>query len=146
MKKEKKKEKTLQLAPTAKKRLPIIVGLKTASAKKRIIEALISPEIFTVRAACEKAGVHFWTHYEWLKTDPEYKEECEKAYELQTQNLEQEAARRALGVGCKQPSDMLMMFLLNGRRPDVYKRGINGSDAPVLVQFTLNLGDKEPNA
>lgn len=88
-----------------------------------------------VTAAANAAGIHRLTHYEWLKDDPTgYGAEYAHAEGVAIDRLEQEARRRAL-VGVDEPvfykgerigairkySDSLLMFLLNGRRGDVFK-------------------------
>ena len=45
---------------------------KTTS-KKDVLEAL-ERSLGIVSTACEKAGINRSTHYDWLKSDPEYKE------------------------------------------------------------------------
>lgn len=45
---------------------------KTTS-KKEVLEAL-ERSLGIVSTACEKAGIHRSTHYDWLQSDPEYKE------------------------------------------------------------------------
>lgn len=90
--------------------------------------------IGTVSAAAEAAGVDRSTHYEWLN-DPEYAADFEQAAQAAADLLEREAVRRAVqgttrGVyhqGQKvgeetHYSDTLLMFLLNGRRPEVFRR------------------------
>lgn len=45
---------------------------KTTS-KKDVLDAL-ERSLGIVSTACEKAGINRSTHYDWLKSDPEYKE------------------------------------------------------------------------
>lgn len=46
---------------------------KTEQHKKAMLEAL-EKSLGVVTTACKKAGVGRTMHYEWLKSDPEYKE------------------------------------------------------------------------
>jgi hypothetical protein len=51
-------------------------GNTLAPRKRKMIEALTS-ELGIVTTACQIAGINSWTHYEWLKRDPIYKEAVE---------------------------------------------------------------------
>lgn len=55
--------------------------LSTAIAKKAMINAL-EKSLGIVSAACKKAKVSRYTHYDWLKTDIEYKKEVEMIEDL----------------------------------------------------------------
>jgi hypothetical protein len=75
------------------------------------------------------------THYLWMHTDPAYAEAFEASRDEAAQVLEDEAVRRAQ-QGVEEPvyqggklvgtvqrySDTLLIFLLNGARPDKYKQ------------------------
>lgn len=87
-----------------------------------------------VSSAARAVGLHRDTHYEWLKTDPAYALAFKDAEEAAIDVLETEARRRAL-LGIDKPiyfqgkkvdtikeySDTLLIFLLKGRRPEVYR-------------------------
>lgn len=85
-----------------------------------------------VTRAAEAAGIDRWTHYEWLKVDPDYKREFERACTIVTDAWEDEAIRRAFhGVEkpvtvagarelVKEYSDRLAEFILTHRKPEVY--------------------------
>jgi hypothetical protein len=90
--------------------------------KGEVIAALLLDDVFTVREACRRCipELSSATYYRWFNEDDEFKAAAEECYELITQRLEQEAHQRAMGMGVKVPSDMLMMFLLNAKRPEVY--------------------------
>ncbi len=95
------------------------------------------PHTGTVKQACETANVARGSHYEWLKTDPEYAAAFEDAREQFTESLEAEAVRRAR-EGYEEPvfhngkiighrrrfSDLLMIFLLKANNPDRYRETI----------------------
>lgn len=127
------------------------IQLKTESAKSRMLRALMDPEVFTVRTACEIADIGYKTFYEWKRDDPEFALAVAEAEELATQNLEQRASERAMGIKKQKPSDLLMMFLLNGRRPSVYKRDAKGapdesaSKAPDLSKLSPAVLEKLAN-
>ena len=87
-----------------------------------------------MRLACEAAEVGRSSHYRWLD-DPEYREAFDLAKEDAADILEAEAKRRAV-EGVEEPagwykgeaggvvrkySDTLLIFLLKGLRPEVYR-------------------------
>ena len=101
-----------------------------------------------ISAAAKAAGVHRQSHYLWLERDPEYVAEFAQADEEAIEWLEAEARRRAVEgtqrlkfhqgqlVTIPDPenpegppipyvehefSDTLLIFLLKGRRPEVYR-------------------------
>src|SRR5437667_2630989 len=49
-----------------------------------------------INKAAERAGVDRWTHFNWMKTDPEYAEQFERAEVLAVQQAEDELFRRAV--------------------------------------------------
>ncbi len=85
--------------------------------------------------ACEVAKVGRSSHYRWLEKDSEYREAFDVAKEHAIDVLEAEAHRRAV-EGIEEPvgwykgvaggtvrrySDVLLMFLLKGLRPEQYR-------------------------
>ena len=87
-----------------------------------------------ITAAAEKATVDPATIHNWRKTDEEFGAAVEATIDESTEMLEDEAVRRAVEgtlkpvfqggkqVGSiREYSDGLLMFLLRGRRPEVYK-------------------------
>lgn len=110
----------------------------------------------TITKACKHARVSRPTHYKWLKDDPDYADAFAHAEEMAADTLEQEAWRRATGytepiffrgepVGeVKKYSDVLLMFLLRGARPDKYKdragAEISGKNGPIEIE--LKWGDE----
>lgn len=91
-----------------------------------------------VTRTAETVGINPCTHYEWLKTVPEYKAAWEEAEIIATGLLEDEAYRRAVlgvskpvyyqGVECGQVqeySDALMALKLRGHLPKKYRENIH---------------------
>lgn len=72
-----------------------------------------------VMPSAEAAGVDRRQHYRWLK-EPWYAEAFKESDEIATQMLEDEAVRRARGIDGAQPSDRLLIKLLESKRPEVY--------------------------
>ena len=129
--------------PTPKKLAESFLRKQNA-AKARMIKAMLDEDIFTVRYAAKRAKVHPTTHYDWLKVDPAYKLAIDECIENQIQRLEQSANERAVGIGIKTPSDLLTVFLLNAKRPSVYRpavKGTVGGKDGQTITFTLSLGD-----
>ena len=104
-----------------------------------------------VRLACEAAQVGRSTHYRWLEADAAYEEAFELAKEDAADILEAEATRRAV-EGVKKPtgwykgkaggyvrefSDTLLIFLLKGLRPKVYRERVEVRG--LLGKLNLNL-------
>lgn len=88
-----------------------------------------------MRLACEVATVGRSSHYRWLEESPSYREAFELAKEDAAEILEAEAYRRAVegvekptgwykgqpGGYVREYSDLLLIFLLKGVRPEKYK-------------------------
>jgi hypothetical protein len=75
-------------------------------------------ECGTVRTACELVGIHWSTHYGWLKTDKEY----------------------SLRFGEAE------LLYADGVRDEVHRRGLQGWDEPVIFQgkpSTIGRGKKK---
>jgi hypothetical protein len=88
----------------------------------------------SVSKACDAAGVGRMTVYDWRKNDPDFAAAWDDAKKIGADVLEDEAVRRAHD-GVNEPvfyqgvatgtiqrySDTLLIFLLKGAKPDVYK-------------------------
>jgi hypothetical protein len=88
----------------------------------------------SIMGAAEEVGIARSDHYEWLEHDEAYAAMWIEAQEASTQVLEREAVTRATvgqdkgvyyqgeKVGVEQyKSDVLLIFMLKSRRPDVYR-------------------------
>jgi hypothetical protein len=90
-----------------------------------------------VSRACEAAGLSRQTAYEWRSADKDFAERWDETVEAGTDELEEEARRRAF-AGVDEPvfyqgdecgtvrkySDTLLIFLLKGRKPDKYRERV----------------------
>jgi hypothetical protein len=87
----------------------------------------------TIMHAAKRAGINRKTHFRWMK-EAEYAQRFLAAQEEAADLLEREARRRALvgvdepvfykGVQCgavRKYSDVLLIFLLKGLRPEKYR-------------------------
>jgi len=108
--------------------------------------------------AAHEVGVSVGTVYHHRRTDPAFAEQWEKALEDNTQQLEKEAKRRAFEgiledvyyagkrVGQQRRfSDNLLMFLLKGRKPEVYREKFEAKfsgDIQVVVKDRFPVEDK----
>ena len=105
----------------------------TVENRRTFLDAL--SETGNVTEAAATAGVPRRTIYNWRDSDPEFAADWLRAYNLGMDALEDEAMRRA--KGWKEPvfnkdgavtghklvySDTLLMFMLNGGRPEKFKR------------------------
>lgn len=90
----------------------------------------------TCALAAEAIGVHRSTLLRWKAKDKEFADDWDEAVEHGTDLIEEEAIRRAIDgvmrpifqsgelVGyVREYSDLLLKFLLEGKRPHVYRRG-----------------------
>lgn len=91
-------------------------------------------ELASITGAADAIGMPRGRHYEWMHQDEWYVAEFAAAEEAVVDMLEQEAVRRAVRgnerpvyqggkhVGSiREYSDTLLIFLLKGRRPEMYR-------------------------
>lgn len=108
----------------------------SAQLKKAAITAY--REYGTVYHACLAAEIGRRTWYDWKDADESFRADVEAAAADVADDLEREAIRRA-----KESSDTLLIFLLKGHKPDVFRERISqevtGKDGAPLT-FTLDLG------
>lgn len=126
-------------------------------------------ETASITESCKKAKLNRATAYTWRDADPEFERQWDENLIKGCDVLEDEAVRRGRDgylrpvyqggkkVGTERRySDTLLMFMLNGRRPEKFQRsrvehtGANGGaikfeDASLLesarrVAFLLNMG------
>jgi len=124
--------------------------------KKRAFLAAFA-EAGTVLGASEASGVDRQSHYNWLRDDVLYVEVFAAAKELSIDKLEKTARKRAID-GVEEPvyqggkevgkqikySDTLLMFLLNGEKPQKYKQrhemsGPGGGPMQTVVHTGIDL-------
>lgn len=102
-----------------------------------------------IQVSIDKVGIKRQNHYLWL-AQPDYAEAFRQATDAALDRIEAEAVRRGV-EGVEEPvyykgevcghirkySDMLLMFILNGRRPDVFRRNasveVTGKDGEPLI-------------
>ncbi len=103
-------------------------------------------------------------HVRWLEEDGEYAIAFAEAHDEANDKLESEARRRAhdgllrmkfyqgaaiIDPRTNQPyveheySDTLLMFLLNGERPQKFKHNVDMTSGGKPVNFTLNIGNRD---
>lgn len=107
--------------------------IRTPEKKEKFLKKLVSTG-GNVSAACRVIKIGRTTAYDWKKEDSAFALEWDEAIESGTDDLEEEARRRAY-KGTRKPvyykgskvgeiqeySDTLMIFLLKGNRPEKYK-------------------------
>jgi hypothetical protein len=119
----------------------------------------------TVVHACRATGIGRRTHYGWLESDPAYAARFADVKDDAVESLEAEARRRA-AEGVLEPvyqggkkvgsirkySDTLLIFLLKGAKPDVYRdrvehTGKNGGPIETTARIYLpDNGRSRPSA
>lgn len=113
-------------------------------------------DVGNIRDAAQVAGIDRSTHYAWLRDDLDYRQRFATAESDAADLLEREARRRAV-VGVEEAvyykgqqvgavrkySDVLLIFLLKGLRPEKYREryqhehsGPGGGAIPVDVRAT----------
>jgi len=109
-----------------------------------------------VQEAAQAAGIGRRTHYDWLKSDPAYEQAYQVASEDAADRMEREAYRRAV-EGTDKPvyqgghlvgtvreySDVLLIFLLKGIRPEKFRERVehSGKGTSFVMMFERPLAD-----
>lgn len=114
---------------------------------------------YTILGSCKAAGIPHTTFDRWRQTNPRFKIMVERALEIGNARLEDEAVRRA-AEGVLEPkfhggeivghvprySDGLLKFILQARKPEVYRsQQENSASGPVLelTQILQEVGSGE---
>lgn len=133
-KKSRKKAKKASKKKATKAPSRNIAALTHQTPKKKIAFLEAFRENGSVKHSAEIAGISRITHYDWLKKDEKYATDFINAREDAADALEKEARRRAKD-GVLEPvfyqgekvatvrkySDVLLIFLLKGNRPEKFK-------------------------
>ena len=112
----------------------------------------------SVKDAVKQVGIHLSLPYKTRLTDEAFKTAWTEATVIGTESLEQEAARRAYhgtlepvfykGVECGQIrkySDLLMIFLLKGRKPEMYREGVEDvGQRPTAINIQVVQVESKP--
>lgn len=96
---------------------PDIPRPRTEAEMQAVFLVLVLERTHTELGALQALGISGWTLRRWRRSDPVFAMHYLKAREISAQELEHEAARRALAG-----SDRLMEFMLASIKPDVYGR------------------------
>lgn len=120
------------------------------TAKKRLLEAYA--KLGSMSAAAEATGINRHHHKYWMKQSAEYREAFQAAEDEATEVLEREARRRAFEgreepvfwngqqIGTvRKPSDLLLIFLLKAKKPDIYREIRTSATANVAVQTAVKI-------
>ena len=134
-----------------------IVRTRRTKWKTRFISALEKTGV--VGLAARAAGVSRQTVYTHIKKDEDFAAEFDRAVEDSADRLEAEAVRRAV-EGVEEPvfgkleganagtgevgtirrySDTLLIFMLKGRKPDVFRERVDHTVKGVLLRWDLPL-------
>lgn len=122
----------------------------TLKQKRRFLETYA--KLGNATATAEETGISRDRHKYWLKMSSSYREAFEQADDQATERLEQEARRRALEgreeavywngnqIGTvRKYSDVLLIFLLKAKKPDVYREIRTSTTANVSVQAAVKV-------
>jgi hypothetical protein len=88
--------------------------IRTAQNRERFLDGL--RKTGNVTATCDTSDLPRRSIYDWRDDDPSFAADWEAALSLGMEALEDEARRRAFAG-----SDLLMIFLLKGHKPDKYR-------------------------
>src|SRR5512135_3384608 len=88
--------------------------IRTPKKKKAFLAALAAGS--SVGAACHAAAMCRSVAYAWRDDNADFRDEWDAAIEAGTDELEDEARRRAMNG-----SDTLLIFMLKARRPAIYR-------------------------
>ncbi len=126
------------------------VGSQRETAQKRRQAAFLGAyrQCATITHAAEAAKIARQNHYNWLAKDKKYQEAFAEAEVAATEALLQEARRRAT-KGVTEPilykgkvvktvqkySDSLLMFLIKGALPEVYRERYEFSGGTKPIRF-----------
>jgi hypothetical protein len=128
---------------------------RTPKKRTAFLEAL--KETCNIRKACELSGLPRTTAYEWRADDADFAAEWQKAVDISSDLLEEEAVRRAKDGTLKpvfqggqlvghiqEYSDTLLIFLLKGAKPKKYMdrlvQEVSGpAGAPIQTAITVQL-------
>ena len=130
-------------------------GVPSRPVEGKKVPAIVEPFLAelahgaSVTAAAEYAGVSRAMVFRWRRDDPEFALRWEEAVQMGTDRLEDEAHRRAVhGVArpvyqggakvgeIREYSDMLLLAILRGKRPEVYARPETSTNVNVEVRVT----------
>ena len=135
----------------------VVVRTRRTKWKLRFVAALEKTGI--VGLAAKAAGVSRQTVYSHIKKDEDFAAEFDRAIEDSADLLEAEAVRRAV-AGVEEPvfgkleganagtgvvgsirrySDTLLIFMLKGRKPDVFRERVDHTVKGVLLRWDLPL-------
>jgi len=132
-----------------------VVDRSDRTAKKRQAFLAALAETANVLKSSEIARIARRTVYDWKSADSEFADAWERALDIGTDALEDEAVRRAhdgvdepvfyQGKACgvvRKYSDTLLIFLLKGRRPEKYRDRPSHAtgvpdDGPVFFKVTV---------
>jgi hypothetical protein len=88
--------------------------IRTAENRANFLEAVRSSG--NVTQACDAVGLARTAVYAWRDEDPSFADDWEAALTLGIEAMEDEARRRAFAG-----SDLLMIFMLKGAKPEKYR-------------------------
>jgi len=71
------KEKIKKTVPVKRRKKPVAKKpTKTNTIKKKAMIEALTKSLGIVSTACSSVGINRSTHYDWLKSDPDYHEQC----------------------------------------------------------------------
>lgn len=109
---------------------------KTDISKKAMIEAL-EKSLGIVTTACKQVGIARVTHYEWMKTDAEYKEAVESIADLALDFAESQLHKQ---IQNGEVSSTIFYLKTKGKkRGYVERQELTGADNQPIITISSNL-------
>lgn len=112
--------------------------------RKRAMLKALEANLGNITGACEAVGINRWTYYEWLKNDPQFKQECETIPERIKDFVE---SSLLLQIKDKIPSSTI--FFLKTKAKDrgyiednVVTNNINGGGFKLIIEDGAGTGSK----
>lgn len=136
--------------------------IRTPKKRAKFLDAIVETG-GNITRACQVAGISRRAAYEWREEEEAFRVEWDDAVEAGTDELEEEARRRAF-AGVDEPvfyqgeecgairkySDTLLIFLLKGRKPDKYRErvqiDVNKLDADIERELAIIAAGSQASA
>ncbi len=109
---------------------------QTQQNKKAMVEAM-KKSLGIVSTACAEVGINRWTHYDWLKTDEEYKQEIDAISESVIDFAESKLHK--LIDGGDVASTIFYLKTKGKKRGFVERTELTGNEGQPIIHIAANL-------
>jgi hypothetical protein len=109
---------------------------QTQQNKKAMVEAM-KKSLGIVSTACAEVGINRWTHYDWLKSDEEYKQEIDAISESVIDFAESKLHK--LIDGGDVASTIFYLKTKGKKRGFVERTELTGNEGQPIIHIAANL-------